>query len=71
MAEITKKTKVIEEEKENITLYPIADLIDNCEALTGHKKHVVVGALFNCEKVEMTKEEFGGKVKAFLKRSVK
>lgn len=68
MSDTIKKTKV--KEDINVTLYPIKDLIDNCEVLTGYKKHVVVGALFNCEKEEMSKEEFKDKVEKFLKRRV-
>ncbi|MCT4593180.1 MAG: hypothetical protein N4A57_02750 [Anaeromicrobium sp.] len=59
-------TKPIEEAK-----YPIEELIENCEALTGYKKDVAVGALFNCEEKEITKTEFKAKVKSFLKRKVK
>jgi len=61
-------------DKEAITqeeLYPVKDLINNCEALTGYKKEIAVGALFDCEKKELTKEEFKDKIKVFLKRKVK
>lgn len=58
-------TKVLQEE-----LYPVQDLIENCEALTGYKKEVAVGALFNCEKKEMTKKEFQGRIKNFLGKKV-
>lgn len=71
MADVNKKDKAIKDTNQNVTLYPLTDLIENCEALTGHKKHAVVGALFNYEKVEMSKEEFVELVEAFLKRSVK
>lgn len=71
MEKVNKNQKVIEKSKKNISLYPIQDLIDNCEALTKHKKHVVVGALFNCKKTEMSKDEFIEIVENFLKRSVK
>lgn len=71
MAETTKKQKAIVGAKEKISLYPVADLIENCEALTGHKKYVVVGALLNCKKIEMSKDEFIEIVENFLKRSVK
>jgi hypothetical protein len=51
--------------------YPLQDLINNCEALTGYKKEVAVGALSNCSEVELSKEEFKGKIKSFLNRKVK
>lgn len=58
-------TNVIQEE-----LYPVQDLIENCEVLTGYKKEVAVGALFNCEKEVMTKKEFEGRIKNFLGKKV-
>lgn len=60
-----KEVKAIQEE-----LYPIKDLIEYCEALTDYKKEVAVGALFNCGKTEMTKEEFKGRIKNFLGKKV-
>lgn len=54
---------------EEIT-YQINDFIENAEAL-GYKKEVVAGALFNCEKTELTKEEFQEIVKNFLEKRVK
>lgn len=45
-------------------------LIDNCKAL-GYKKEVVAGALFNCEKTEMTKTEFISLIENFLGKEVK
>ena len=71
MEKVNKNQKVIEKAKKSVSLFPIQDLIDNCEALTKHKKHVVVGALFNCKKTEMSKDEFIETVESFLKRSVK
>lgn len=61
-------------DKEAITqeeLYPVQDLINNCEALTGYKKEIAVGALFDCKKKQLTKEEFKDKIKVFLERKVK
>jgi hypothetical protein len=54
---------------EEIT-YPINDFIESAEAL-GYRKEVVAGALFNCEKTELTKEEFQEIVKNFLEKRVK
>lgn len=55
----------VKEEKYN-TQY----LIDNCKAL-GYKKETVAGALFGCEKTEMTKSEFETTIKEFLGKKVK
>ena len=52
------------------TLYPIYDLIQNSEKLTGYKSFVAVGALNKCEKTEMTKDEFKELVKNFVKKGV-
>ena len=60
-----KEINVIQEE-----LYPVEDLIENCEALTVYKKEVAFGALFNCEKEGMTKKEFEGRIKKFLGKKV-
>ncbi|MCW6075472.1 hypothetical protein LAV44_09045 [Clostridium sporogenes] len=60
-----EETNVIQEE-----LYPVHDLIENCEALTGYRKEVAVGATFNCGKEEMTKKEFEGRIKKFLGKKV-
>lgn len=60
-----EEINVVQEE-----LYPIQDLIDNCEALTGYKKEVAVGALFNCGKEEMSKKEFKGRIENFLGKKV-
>ncbi|AQR95565.1 hypothetical protein [Clostridium saccharoperbutylacetonicum] len=54
---------------EEIT-YPINDFIESAEAL-GYRKEVVSGALFNCEKTELTKEEFQTIVKNFLEKRVR
>ncbi|APQ76066.1 hypothetical protein [Clostridium botulinum] len=63
-----EETNVIQNEIEET--YPIKDLIENCEALTGYRKEVAVGALFDCGKEEMTKKEFKGRIKNFLERKV-
>ncbi|BDR81022.1 hypothetical protein [Clostridium tetani] len=60
-----EETNLIKEE-----LYLIKDLMENCEALTGYRKEVAVGALFNCGKEEMTKKEFEGRIKNFLGKKV-
>lgn len=60
-----EEVKVILEE-----LYQLKDLIENCEALTGYKKEVAVGALFNCGKEEMSQKEFQGRIKKFLGKKV-
>ncbi|EKN42501.1 hypothetical protein N452_11055 [Clostridium botulinum A2 117] len=60
-----EETNFIQEE-----LYPVQDLIENCEALTGYRKEVAVGALFDCGKEEMTKKEFEGRIKKFLGKKV-
>lgn len=51
--------------------YPIEDLIKNSKALTGHKREVAVGALFDCKEKELTKESFKKLIEDFLKRKVK
>lgn len=63
-----EETNVIQNEIEET--YPIKDLIENCEALTGYRKEVAVGATFNCGKEEMTKKEFEGRIKKFLGKKV-
>ncbi|MDS1004931.1 hypothetical protein P9J83_15715 [Clostridium sporogenes] len=60
-----EETNLIQEE-----LYPVQDLIENCEALTGYRKEVAVGATFNCGKKGMTKKEFEGRIKNFLGKKV-
>lgn len=51
--------------------YSIQDLIENCEALTGYKKEVAVGALFNSKEDEMSKDDFKKAITNFLKKEVK
>lgn len=67
------QTKEIKEAKAIVdkTLYPKEDLIGCSYALTGYKREVAVGALFNCEKNEMTKDEFKNYINEFLKKGVK
>lgn len=50
--------------------YPLKDLIENCEALTGYKKEIAVGALFNCVETEISTPEFKNIIKDFLNRKV-
>lgn len=50
--------------------YPLKDLIENCEALTGYKKEIAVGALFNCVETEISTTEFKNIIKNFLNRKV-
>lgn len=66
-------TKEAKEDKAIVdkTVYPIEDLIGCSYALTGYKREVAVGALFNCDKKEMTKDEFKNYVNAFLNKEVK
>ena len=68
MAEKVKNevVKTVEEEK-----YPLKDLIENCEALTGYKREIAVGALFDCVETEITTTEFKNIIKKFLNRKVK
>ncbi|KEH90618.1 hypothetical protein [Clostridium botulinum] len=58
-----KVTKVVEK-------YPLQDLIENCEALTGYKKEVAVGALFNSQENEMSKDDFKKSITNFLNKEV-
>lgn len=58
-----KVTKVVEK-------YPLQDLIENCEALTGYKKEVAVGALFNSQGNEMSKDDFKKAITNFLNKEV-
>lgn len=64
MAETIDTNIKINEQK-----YKIQDFMDNSEAL-GYKKEVVAGALFDCKKDQITKTEFEGRIKNFLKRKV-
>jgi hypothetical protein len=59
-----QEVKILEE------IYPIQDFIENSKAL-GYSKEVVSGALFNCEKSELTKTEFEIMIKKFLGKKVK
>lgn len=55
--------------KANETTFPIQKFIDNAKSL-GYEKYVVVGALSNCNKLELTKEEFKNIVEKFLGKKV-
>lgn len=66
MADTKPETvKTVKEDK-----YPVKDLIENCEALTGYKKEVAVGALSVFKGTELTRTEFKATVKNFLNRKV-
>lgn len=75
----TTKEEINVEQEENIVaessttvkeeVYQVSYLIENCKAL-GYKKEVVTGALFNCEKTQMTKTEFETIIKNFLGKKV-
>ncbi|AGX44512.1 hypothetical protein [Clostridium saccharobutylicum] len=65
--QIEQKNEEIKEKEEE---YLVQDLIENCKAL-GYRKEVAAGALFNCEKKEMTKTEFKDIIKKFLEKRVK
>lgn len=64
MKEDKKATKAVEHE------YEIKQLLENCESITGYKKEVGEGALHGVSAEKMTRSEFQGKVKEFLKRRV-
>lgn len=49
--------------------YSIQEYKDNSKAL-GYSKEVVAGALFNCEKSELTRKEFEILIKNFLGKKV-
>ncbi|APM37365.1 hypothetical protein [Clostridium kluyveri] len=51
--------------------YSVEELIKNSKALTGHKREVAVGALFDCQEKELTKDDFKKAIEVFLKRKVK
>lgn len=75
---ITKDTTIKQEEttvaKQTTTVqdptYSIQDFIENSKAL-GYSKEVVAGALFNCEKPELTKADFETMIKNFLGEKVR
>ncbi|MBV4447440.1 hypothetical protein KM799_12580 [Clostridium tyrobutyricum] len=50
--------------------YPVEDLIENSKALTGYGKEVAVGALFNCQEKELTKDAFKKAMEDFLRKKV-
>lgn len=51
--------------------YELSELIESCEPITGHKKEVGEGALFNVQKQKMSIEEFKKTIEVFLKKGVK
>lgn len=55
--------------KDNEPTFPAQKFIDNSKSL-GYDKYVVVGALSNCDKTELTKEEFKELIKKFLGKKV-
>lgn len=70
---MAKKKEVQEAEvtpKINEPTFSKQKFIDNAKSL-GYEKYVVVGALSNCNKSELTKEEFEGLIKKFLGKKVK
>ena len=70
---MAKKKDIEETEaipKANEPTFPIQKFIDNAKNL-GREKYVVVGALSNCNKLELTKEEFEVLVNNFLGKKVK
>ena len=67
---VSTKSAKKQEVKIQEEIYPIQDFIENSKAL-GYSKEVVSGALFNCEKSELTKTEFETVIKNFLGKKVK
>lgn len=76
--DIKKEESTIEQEDPTVArlnnkikevTYKLEDFIENAKAL-GYKKEVVIGALFNCKKIEMTKSEFEDTIKNFLGKKV-
>lgn len=65
---MSKKTKAAPKPVEHKFL--IGELMEHCEELTGRKKEVAVGALFDCKEDRLTKKEFIEKVNTFLKKKV-
>ena len=49
----------------------MSNLIDGCEEITGHKREVAQGALFDYKEERITKNEFIKKINSFLKKEVK
>lgn len=69
MEDLEVKETLVESKVDDEPTYSIKDFMENCEAL-GYKKEVVAGALFNCNKDEITKIEFEDKIKNFLRKKV-
>ena len=65
-----------EEKKTNKTIvkeikYKTEDLLKNCQELTGAKREVGEGAIFNLDKTELTKKEFQNAIDRFLNKKIK
>lgn len=70
---MAKKQEFQEDEitlKSNEPTFTKQKFIDNAKSL-GYEKYVVVGALSNCSKEELTKEEFNNIIEKFLGKKVK
>lgn len=64
-----ESTVAKQETKVQEPTYSIQEYKDNSKAL-GYSKEVVAGALFNCEKSELTRTEFETLIKNFLGKKV-
>lgn len=69
VVKVQETTKTVKPIQKVEAIYPLKDFIDNSKAL-GYRKEVVSGALFNCEKTELTKAEFETIIKNFLGKKV-
>lgn len=77
VSEISENTTIKQEEitvekqetKIQEPTYTVQEYKDNSKAL-GYSKEVVEGALFNCEKSELTRTEFETLIKNFLGKKV-
>lgn len=67
MTEKKNKTPEVNKDFE----FNVKQLIDNCEALTGYKPEVAIGALSEVGKEKMSKKEFEDRINKFLKTKVK
>lgn len=64
-----ESTVAKQEVKTQETKYTIQEYMENSKAL-GYSKEVVAGALFNCEKSELTRTEFEAFIDNFLGKKV-
>ena len=64
-----ESTVAKQEVKTQEPTYTIQEYMENSKAL-GYSKEVVAGALFNCEKSELTRTEFEARIKNFLGKKV-